>query len=219
MDAVPHMTCRDRNLNATQALLLGLSAEGIRNVLVVTGDPIPSAERDAVKSVYNFNSRKLIKYIDGLNSAMLTHPFHIFGALNVNVRNFRMQLDLARQKEENGCVGFFTQPVLTEQALENLRLARETLRGKILGGIIPVVSRKNALFMNSEIAGITVSEKIIEAYEGADRERGEELAVEICSHVARAIEPYVDGFYLMTPFGRTTLMARIMERIRQDREG
>lgn len=214
MDALPHMTCRDRNLNATQALLLGLSAEGVRNVLIVTGDPIPSASRDEVKSVYNFNSRKLIKYVDGLNASMLGTPFHIFGALNVNARNFRMQLSLAQEKEENGCAGFLTQPVLTEQALENLRLARETLHGKILGGIIPVVSQRNALFMNSEIAGITVSEKIVAAYEGADRERGEELAVDISAAVARAISPYVDGYYLMTPFGRAALMVRVMERIR-----
>ncbi|MGM9615577.1 MAG: bifunctional homocysteine S-methyltransferase/methylenetetrahydrofolate reductase [Oscillospiraceae bacterium] len=216
IDALPHMTCRDRNQNATQALLLGLNAEGIRNVLLITGDPIPSAQRDEVKSVYNFNSRKLIKYVSNLNASVLPTPFQVFGALNVNVRNFRIQLELAQQKEENGAVGFLTQPVLTQQALENLKLARETLHGKILGGIIPVVSQKNALFMNSEIAGITVDEKIIAAYEGADRARGEELAIDISAAVAKAIAPYVDGYYLMTPFGRTNLIARIMQRIRED---
>ncbi len=216
IDALPHMTCRDRNLNATQALLLGLCAEGVRNVLIITGDPIPSASRDEVKSVYNFNSRKLIKYVDSLNAALLPVPFRIFGALNVNVRNFDMQLKLAQEKEENGAAGFLTQPVLTEQALENLKLARRTLRGKLLGGIIPVVSQRNALFMNSEISGITVDEKIIAAYEGADRARGEELAVDISAAVAAAVAPYVDGYYLMTPFGRTGLMTRIMDRIRAD---
>lgn len=216
VDALPHMTCRDRNQNATQALLLGLSAEGVRNVLIVTGDPIPSARRDEVKSVYNFNSRKLIKYVGNLNASILPAPFQIFAALNVNARNFRIQLELAQQKEENGAVGFLTQPVLTRQALENLKLARDTLRGKILGGIIPVVSQKNALFMNSEIAGITVDEKIIAAYEGADRVRGEELAVDISAAVARAVAPYVDGYYLMTPFGRTGLIVRIMKRLREE---
>lgn len=216
MDALPHMTCRDRNLNATQALLLGLCADGIRNVLLITGDPIPSASRDEVKSVYNFNSRKLIRYVDNLNKSILPSPFHIFGALNLNVRNFHMQLKLAQEKEENGAIGFFTQPILTEQALENLKLARDTLKGRILGGIIPVVSHRNALFMNSEISGITVDEKIIRLYEGLDREQGEELAVRISVDIARKISPYVDGFYLMTPFGRTGLMARIMTAIRTD---
>ena len=216
MEALPHMTCRDRNLNATQALLLGLCAEKVQNVLLITGDPIPSASRDEVKSVYNFNSRKLIKYVDNLNRSVLPTPFRIFGALNVNVRNFHMQLKLAQEKEENGACGFLTQPVLTAQALENLKLARKTLKGKILGGIIPVVSQRNALFMNSEISGITVDEQIIKLYEGADRERGEELAVSVSTAIAREIAPYVDGYYLMTPFGRTNLMTRIMDRIRAD---
>lgn len=215
IQALPHMTCRDRNLNATKALLLGLCAEDVHNVLVVTGDPIPTASRDEVKSVYNFNSRMLARYITGLGETTLPTPFRVFGALNLNARNFHVQLDLAKQKEENGVCGFLTQPVLTESALENLKLARQTLSGKILGGIIPVVSQRNALFMNSEVSGITVDEKIVEMYEGLDREEGEALAVKISAAVAKEIAPYVDGFYLMTPFGRTGLMARIMQAIRE----
>lgn len=216
IQALPHMTCRDRNLNATKALLLGLSAEGIHNVLTVTGDPIPTASRDEVKSVYNFNSRMLARYICGLSETALDTPFQVFGALNLNARNFSVQLRLAQKKEENGMVGFLTQPVLTAQALENLKLARETLKGKLLGGIIPVVSQRNALFMNSEVAGITVDPQIVERYEGLDRAAGEELAVKISAAVAREITPYVDGYYLMTPFGRTGLMGRIMDKIREE---
>ena len=216
MTALPHMTCRDRNLNATQALLLGLCAEGVRNVLIVTGDPIPTASRDEVKSVYNFNSRKLIHYVSSLNRSVLPRPFRIFGALNVNARNFSVQLEMAKKKEANGADGFLTQPILTEQALENLKLARQTLQGRILGGIMPIVSQRNALFINSEISGITVDERIIALYEGADREKGEELAVSISAEIAQRIRPWVDGYYLITPFGRTSLIARIMEQIRSD---
>lgn len=214
--ALPHMTCRDRNLNAIQALLMGLCAEGISNVLLVTGDPLTSASKDEVKTVYNFNSRKLIRYVDSLNRAVLPTPFHIFAALNVNARNFQIELDRAKTKEENGAVGFLTQPILTREALDNLILARENLQGKLLGGIMPVISKKNALFMNSEISGITVDERIIEAYEGADRARGEELAVEISVRIAGDIAPYIDGYYLMTPFGRTALICRIIEEIREE---
>lgn len=215
MEALPHMTCRDRNTNATKALLLGLCAEDIHNVLVVTGDPIPSASRDEVKSVYNFNSRMLAQYVAALNETVLPTPFRIFGALNVNAVNFGVQLRLAKEKIENGVCGFLTQPVLTEQALDNLKQARQELDAKLLGGIIPIVSYRNALFMNSEVAGITVDPKIIDLYEGKNREQGEELAVKISAAVAEAMADYVDGFYLMTPFGRTGLMARIMEELRQ----
>ncbi len=214
LDTIPHMTCRDRNINATKALLLGLSMEEVRNVLIVTGDPIPSAERDEVKSVFQFNSRMLAGYVNSLNRNEMTHPFRIYGALNLNARRFDQQIRFAKEKIENGVSGFLTQPVLTEQALDNLRLAHRELDAKILGGIIPVVSSRNGRFMNSEISGITVDEKVIEMYEGKTREECTELAVTISSEIASRIDPYVDGFYLMTPFGRVDIMERIIKNIR-----
>lgn len=213
VEPLPHLTCRDRNLNATKALLLGLSMEGVHNVLLVTGDPIPSTDRDEVKSVFNFNSRKLARYVSGLNESVLRTPFRIFGALNVNAANFAVQLQLAREKEENGVSGFLTQPVLSAQALDNLRLARETLSGKILGGIYPVVSHKNACFLNNEIAGMRIAPEITALYEGKDREAAEDLAVRISARIAREIAPCTDGLYLMTPFRRVALMTRILEQI------
>ena len=212
-EPLPHLTCRDRNLNATKALLLGLSAEGVHNVLLVTGDPIPTEERSEVKSVFNFNSRKLARYVSGLNESTLTTAFRIFGALNVNARNFDVQLRLAQEKEENGISGFLTQPVLSPEALENLKRARAGLKGKLLGGIFPVVSYRNACFLNNEISGMRVSDEIVERYRGADREEGERLAVEISVAAARAVEPYTDGLYLMTPFRRVALIARILEEL------
>ena len=215
IDTLPHMTCRDRNLNATKALLLGLSMEGVRNVLAVTGDPIPSAERDEVKSVYQFNSRMLAKYISSLNENEFRRPFRIYGALNVNARRFDIQLNLARKKMENGVCGFLTQPVLTENALQNLKQAREELDAVILGGIIPVVSSRNARFMNSEISGITVDEEIIRLYEGKTKEECTEIAVRVSAAIAEKIRPYTDGFYLMTPFYRTDIITRLIREIRQ----
>ena len=214
IEAIPHMTCRDRNLNATQALMLGLYAEGIRNILLVTGDPVPKADRDEVKTVYQFNSRKFASFASKLAGQMFPSDVHFFGALNVNARNFDVQIKLAKEKEENGIVGYLTQPVLTERGFENIKKAKEELGGYILGGIIPVVSEKNARFMNSEINGIEVDEKVCGMYSGLEREQAEDLAVEISSEIAKRMEPYVDGFYLITPFQRANLMARIIDKIR-----
>ena len=217
---LPHMTCRDRNLNATKALLLGLYAEGVREVLAITGDPIPTAERDEVKNVYQFNSRKLAQYIVSLagEGREMPSPMTVFGALNLNARNFDVELRRAGEKLENGMSGFLTQPVLSEQAVENLRRTRETLGGKakILAGIMPVVSQRNAIFMENEINGIHVEEDIIQRFAGLDRAQGEELGLEISLKMARAALPYADGFYLMTPFNRVALMERLIARLKTE---
>ena len=220
MNVLPHMTCRDRNLNATKALLLGLYAEGVREVLAITGDPIPTAERDEVKNVYQFNSRKLAQYIVSLagEGREMPSPITVFGALNLNARNFEVELRRAAEKLENGMSGFLTQPVLSAQAVENLKKARETLgeRAKILVGILPVVSQRNAIFMENEVNGIHVDEAIIQKFEGLDRAAGEELGLEVSVQAAKASAPYADGFYLMTPFNRVALMERLIARLRTE---
>ena len=215
IEVIPHMACRDRNLNAAKALLLGLSAQDVHNVLLITGDPMPSGTRDEVKSVFNCNSRKLAKYVQSLYPQSLSEPFQIFGALNVNVRNFDVQLAMALEKEENGVSCFLTQPILSQDAVENLKKAREVLKSKILGGIYPVVSYRNAVFMNNEIAGIKVSEEICRMYNGLDRNEAEELAYTLSLRIAREIEAYTDGLYIMVPFNRTALVSRIIKGIKE----
>ena len=217
---LPHMTCRDRTLNATKALLLGLYAEGVREVLAITGDPIPTAERDEVKNVYQFNSRKLAQYIVSLagEGREMPGPMTVFGALNLNARNFDVELRRAKEKLENGMSGFLTQPVLSAQAVENLKKSRETLGAdaKILAGIMPVVSQRNAIFMENEINGIHVEDWIIEKFAGLDRAQGEELGLAISLETAKAALPYADGLYLMTPFNRVALMERLIGRLKQE---
>ena len=217
VEALPHLTCRDRNINATKALLLGLYAEGIKNILLVTGDPVPSAERDEVKAVYQFNSRKLASFVASLGETILPEPFHMFGALNVNARNFDIQLQLAQEKERIGMAGFLTQPLLSPRAVENLKRAREGLKGYILAGLFPPVSARNARFMDSEVNGIRVAPEIIEQYEDLDREEAEQLSVSLMTQFARESEPYVNGYYMMTPFSRTALIQRIIESIREEK--
>ena len=220
LNVLPHMTCRDRNLNATKALLLGLYAEGVREVLAITGDPIPTAERDEVKNVYQFNSRKLAQYIVSLagEGREMPGPMTVFGALNLNARNFDVELRRAQEKLENGMSGFLTQPVLSAQAVENLKKTREALgsRAKILAGIMPVVSQRNAIFMENEVNGIHVDAEIIERFAGLDRAQGEELGLEVSVKAAQAAAPYADGFYLMTPFNRIALMERLIARLKEE---
>lgn len=215
IEALPHMTCRDRNVNATKALLLGLSMENVHNVLAVTGDPIPTGDRGSVKSVYQFNSRVLAKFIRGLGESGEAEPFFVCGGLNINAVRFDSELDRAKEKMDCGVSAFLTQPVLSEQAALHLERAMDELRGaKLIGGLFPVVSEKNARFLQSEVHGITVDEAVVRAYAGLDRAQGEEMAVRLCREAASRISPFVDGYYIMTPFQRVELVCRVIRATR-----
>lgn len=215
IEALPHMTCRDRNVNATKALLLGLSMENVHNVLVVTGDPIPTGDRGSVKSVYQFNSRVLAKFIRGLGESGEAEPFFVCGGLNINAVRFDLELERAKEKMDCGVSAFLTQPVLSEQAALHLERARDELRGaKLIGGLFPVVSEKNARFLQSEVHGITVDEAVVRAYAELDRAQGEDMAVRLCREAASRISPFVDGYYMMTPFQRVELVCRVIRETR-----
>lgn len=215
IEALPHMTCRDRNVNATKALLLGLSMENVHNVLAVTGDPIPTGDRGSVKSVYQFNSRVLAKFIRGLGESGEADPFFVCGGLNINAVRFDSELDRAKEKMDCGVSAFLTQPVLSEQAALHLERARDELRGaKLIGGLFPVVSEKNARFLQSEVHGIMVDEAVVRAYAGLDRAQGEDMAVRLCREAASRISPFVDGYYIMTPFQRVELVCRVIRATR-----
>jgi homocysteine S-methyltransferase len=144
----------------------------------------------------------------------LGSPFNIGAALNVNVRHFDNQLQRAQKKIANGVNMFLTQPVLSPAAVENIITARRELKARILGGIMPIVSYKNACFMNNEIAGITVDDEIVEMYRDLSKEDAAELAVELSVKMAARIAPYVDGYYLITPFKRIDIILEIIKGIR-----
>ena len=214
IDTMPHLTCRDRNIIATKALLLGLNAEGVKNVLVVTGDPVPMEDRGSVKSVFNFNSMILASFIRELGDELINGPYKIFAALNINALNYDSQLERAKAKLEHGVDGFLTQPVHSERALANLRIARSELGCVILGGLMPIVSYKNACFMNSEIAGMSISSDLVKQYEGLDRLEASRLAVALTTEIGKSMAAYIDGYYMITPFMRTDLICEIMKNLK-----
>lgn len=213
IEPIVHMTCRDRNINATKAILLGLNVESILNIILVTGDPIPTAEKDEVKSVFQFNSAKLASFVNELNKELFTNPMNIGGALNVNVRNFEAELKRAKNKEKAGVNVFYTQPVISETAVENIKLAKEELNSYIMGGIFPIVSHKNAIFMEAEISGIHVAPNIIDLYKDKSKEECSRLAVDIAYDFAKKIEDHIDGYYIMTPFSRVDVVSELIEKI------
>ena len=215
IETLPHMACRDRNLNAAKALLMGLSMEGIGQVLLVTGDPVSHEDREQVKGVFQMTSRTLAKSIVDLQAQGRLNPFFLCGALNVNARNFDKELERAREKEDSGIRAFLTQPVSGQRALENLRAARQALRGALLGGLFPIVSYKNACFLKNEVAGMEIEGRLLSAYQGLDRAAGEAMGRRQCLIMARQMRESVDGYYIMTPFRRVELVKGIIDDLKR----
>lgn len=213
MDVLPHMTCRDRNINACKGLLLGLSVEEIRDVLIITGDPIPQEQRKEIKTVYEFNSRKLIRHITELNQSLFHDPFYLYAALNVNALNFDVQLRMAKEKIDCGAVAFFTQPVLSQRGLDNMKRAKEELSVPLVGGVFPATSHRNLSFLVNEMSGFHVSDEIFNLYLDKSPEECTELSIKISNRVVEEITPYVDGYYLITPFKRVDLILEIIKNM------
>ena len=214
IDAMPHLSCRDRNTIALKALLLGAHIEGIRNLLIVTGDPIPSSERVEVKSVFNLNSIKFMQMMNEMNAEVFkTAPYHIGGALNLNVLNRKVEIERMDRKIEQGAKFFLTQPVFEDSTIEYIGKIKKGRDIKILAGVIPFVSYRNAMFLDNEVPGIDIPREYIEKFtQDMGREEAEEVGISIAVDIIERIRGYADGVYLITPFHRTNMIANIMER-------
>lgn len=214
MCVMPHICCRDKNAIAIRAQLLGGYLNGIRNLLVVTGDPIPTMMRGDVRSVFNFDSVGLMKIIQEMNEEeFASDPVCYGGALNHNRRNLEVEIGRMRKKMEAGASFFLTQPSFTKEEAERLRQIRQAVpEARILCGVMPLISRKNAVFIRNEMVGIQVTEDIIGRYrEDMNREEGEAVGVSIAREVIEMTKEFVDGYYFSIPFNRVYLLQKIFE--------
>lgn len=213
---IPHITCRDKNLLGIKAMLLGLHIEGVRNVLAITGDPIAHTERENIKGVFSINSSKLAAYISSLNSNVFSdEEFKIGGALNINAVNFEAELKRSVAKIENGISYFLTQAIYTDTAINNLIKATKTLNVPIFAGIMPLVGYKNAQFINNEVPGIEIDEKIIDMFKDKSREESEVIGIDLAVGIINRLYENVSGFYLMTPLKRTNVICELIKKIKE----
>ncbi len=219
IDVLPHLSCRDRNMIGIKSILLAGRMGNVGNVLALTGDPMVSTGESGDRGVFSLHSQNLISYIVNLNADVFGgNGYFIGGALNVNAPNFEAELRRACNKEKNGAEFFMTQPVFSERAKENLHRAHETLKAKILAGIMPVAGYKNAVFINNEISGITIPEELVESLRDKTREEAASVTVRYCKNLIEDIKGSCDGYYLITPLGRIDLICAIINAIKEKKE-
>lgn len=215
MAVMPHLCCRDKNAIAIRSQLLGAQVNDIHNFLVVTGDPIPSMVRQSTKAVFNFDSVGLMQMIKDMNEEMFADsPMCYGGAINHSRRNLEVEIKRVTRKMEAGASFFLTQPIFSDEDVEHLRVIKEQTGARILCGIMPLISRKNASFMKNEIAGVPVTDAIIERYpENGTKEQGEAVGIAIAREMIAKTSHFVDGYYFSFPFNRVHMLPAILEEL------
>ena len=211
MQVVPHLSCRDRNVIAMRSLLLGAHMNGLRNLLIVTGDPVPGDDRKTVTGVFDYNSIRFMKYVTEMNEELFPEDGFFFGgALNYNYPNLQNVAGRMQKKMAAGCSFFLTQPIFSEENVKQIARLKELTGAKILGGILPPVSLKNAMFIKNEMAGMDIPEEVLGRYHAEmTREEGELVGAALAKELMKQLDPFVDGYYFMLPFNRVSLIERI----------
>ena len=213
MCVMPHICCRDKNAIAMRSQLLGAYINGIHNFLVITGDPIPSMVRTTVKSVFNFDSVGLMQILADMNEEQFARaPVSYGGAINQGRRNLEVEIGRVKKKMAAGATFFLTQPISTKESADRVRRIKEETGARILCGIMPFVSLKNATFMKNEMAGIDVTDEVLARYRAdMTREEGEQAGVQLAKEVIAMTEDFADGYYFSFPFNRVTMLEKILD--------
>lgn len=211
---MPHVCCRDKNAIAIRSQILGAYMNGVKNFLVVTGDPVPVHARGDIKSVFNFDSIGMMKIMQQMNEEQFRHdPLIYGGAINQTRRNLEVEISRVKKKIEAGASFFMTQPVFSDQDLERIRLIKNETGAVILCGIMPLVSRKNAVFMKNEMTGIEVPDEVIDRYRvDMSKEEGELTGVMLAREIMEKSKEIADGYYFSIPFNRTYLLKQILQK-------
>jgi homocysteine S-methyltransferase len=212
IEAIPHYTCKDKNLLALQADLLGAHALGIRNVLAVTGDPPNIGTYPDATAVFNIDSIGLSRLMNMLNhgSDLGNNPigtateFCIGVALNPNAVNLDRERERMKLKIEAGAEFAITQPVFDAEPL--LRFL-DSMKGSsmipVVAGIWPLVSQRNAEFLKNEVPGVYVPDAVVSRMARCDtKESALEEGIAIARELLESLRGSIAGVQVSAPLGK-----------------
>ena len=211
IEAVLHFACRDRNVIGMQSDLLGAWALGLRNILAITGDPPKLGSYPDATAVFDVDAIGLANLINRLNHGLdlagnpIGEPTGFSIGVGVNPRAINLDEELRRLdwKIEAGAEYMITQPVFDLQLLEAFMRRVEHVRIPLICGIWPLVSYRNAEFMNNEVPGASVPPQVLERMRKTrTKEEGFAEGVAIARETYERVRPEVAGVQLSAPMGR-----------------
>jgi len=210
IETIPHLTTRDWSVLGLESMLLGAHAEGVRNILAITGDPPEVGDYPGARGVYEVDSIGLTQLMANLNRGEdfngrpIDAPTSFFPGVAVNptADDVELELDRFRQKVEAGAKFAITQIVFDLDRFDDFT---ERLGGRwpipVLIEVFPLTSHRLALRLHNELPGIVVPDELQHALQDA----GSDAAAIGFTHAREMIagsRERAAGVCLVAPFRR-----------------
>jgi homocysteine S-methyltransferase len=224
IEPVVHYCCRDRNLLGMLSDLLGAQALGLRNLLLITGDPPKMGPYPDATAVFDIDSIGLTNLVARLNRGLdpggnaIGDPTSFVVGVGVNPGAPDLENELRRfyWKVEAGAEYAITQPVFDILQLFHFldRIEREGIRIPVVAGIWPLVSARNAEFLANEVPGVVVPPQVLERMRRASavgKEEAVEEGIVVAQEMLAAALPRIQGVQVSAPFGRVPLALRVFD--------
>ncbi|MGH7529519.1 MAG: bifunctional homocysteine S-methyltransferase/methylenetetrahydrofolate reductase [Gemmatimonadales bacterium] len=220
IETVIHYCCRDRNLLGMLSDILGAHAAGLRNILIITGDPPKMGPYPEATAVFDIDSIGLTNLVYRLNQGLDPGHNPLGGAtqwvigVGVNPAATDLDRELSRfaWKVDAGAEFAVTQPVFDADQLERFLGRVKDFRIPIVAGIWPLVSLRNAEFLANEVPGVSVPDEVLARMRKA-QERGKEAAlvegVAIAREMFRRVSKLVQGVQVSAPFGKVEVALEV----------
>jgi homocysteine S-methyltransferase len=224
LETVLHYTCRDRNLLGMMSDLLGAAALGLRNLLLITGDPPKMGPYPDATAVFDIDSIGLTNMVNklnhgldlGNNSTGSPTSFCIGVGINPGAMNLDEEIKRFEWKVEAGAEFAITQPVFDVEQLRDFLRRIEHVRIPVVAGIWPLVSYRNAEFLHNEVPGVRVTPSIMERMRAAS-EKGKDFAREEGLQIAREllldVRDSIQGVQVSAPFNNVRYALDVFEAL------
>ncbi len=226
IDPIVHYCCRDRNLLGMQMDLIGAEALGLRNLLIITGDPPKMGHYPDATAVFDLDSVGLIHFVANLNNGLdfaerpIKQRTHLLIGCGVNPGAIDLDLEVERYKlkVQAGAEFVFSQPIYEPNLLENFLKRIEKVKPiPFFAGVLPLASLRNAEFLHNEVPGMQVPAPIMEALRKAStKEAQHEIGLSVARETLAAAKKMkgIQGAYIFPPFGNFKAVEKLLEVIR-----
>lgn len=220
IETILHYCCRDRNILGMQSDLLGSHALGLRNILIITGDPPKMGDYPEATAVFDVDAIGLTRIVSRLNQGFdigrkpVGRPTSFFNGVGANpgAIDLETEVDRFKQKVDAGAEFVMTQPVYDIALFDRFLEKIAPCPIPILIGILPLASARNAEFLHNEVPGMQIPEEIRKrmAAVGSGPEARAE-GIRIAREALAACAPKVQGVYIMPPFNRYEAAFQVLE--------